>query len=184
MRDYKSRAFISIPGNLCIDLLDQFGLERDNSSRPLAHELSRSNVNHFTPSMEIAKLIKVVRCARHIGNVKRPDGKWIDLMTPQAFQITLEVALRPGVTMKQLMDASGLALGSVSRNLMALGEWHRLDMPGLGLIETVNDPQDTRRKVAFLTKKGRKFVSEILLIQTGERVAIEASRSSNATQAD
>lgn len=95
-------------------------------------------------------------------------------MSPQAFQITLEVAQRPGITMKQLMDASGIALGSVSRNLMALGDWHRSDMPGLGLIETVDDPEDHRRKIAFLTRKGRKFVSELVSIQVNERVTIAA----------
>lgn len=131
-------------------------------------------VTHPIPSSEVARLIRIIRHARLAGSVKRPDGKWIDLMSPQALQITLEVAQHPGVTMKQLMDASGIALGSVSRNLMALGEWHRSDMPGLGLIEAVDDPREYRRKAAFLTKKGRKFVSDLVSIQTGERVMIAA----------
>lgn len=132
------------------------------------------SVEHPIPSNDIAKLIKIVRQARLTGNVKRPDGKWVDLMSPQALQITLEIAQHPGITMKELMDASGIALGSVSRNLMALGEWHRSDMPGLGLVEAVDDPREYRRKAAFLTKKGRKFVSDLVSIQTGERVTVAA----------
>ncbi|WP_210186990.1 MarR family winged helix-turn-helix transcriptional regulator [Methylobacterium gossipiicola] len=131
-------------------------------------------VDHQIPSSEVAKLIRIIRHARLTGNIKRPDGKWIDLMSPQALQITLEVAQHPGITMKELMDASGIALGSVSRNLMALGEWHRSDMPGLGLIEAVDDPREYRRKAAFLTKKGCKFVSDLVSIQTGERVSVLA----------
>lgn len=121
---------------------------------------------------EIAKLIRITRLARHTGYIKRPDGKWVDLMTPQAFQIVLEIAQRPGITMKQLVDASGLAGASISRNLMALGEWHRTDMPGLGLVETVDDPREYRRKIAFLTIKGIKFVSDIVSIQIERPVMV------------
>ncbi|KQO74525.1 hypothetical protein ASF20_04585 [Methylobacterium sp. Leaf88] len=47
-------------------------------------------------------------------------------------------------------------------------------MPGLGLIETIDDPQEYRRKVAFLTRKGRTFVSELVSIQLGEKVTLSA----------
>lgn len=128
-------------------------------------------MNPPEPSQEIAKLIRIIRLARHVGNVKRPDGKWIDLMTPQALQILLEIALHPGITMKELETASGVALGSVSRNLMALGKRHRLQTPGLELIETIDDPREYRRKVAFLTIKGRRFVSDVLSIQSGAKAS-------------
>ncbi|WP_156653413.1 MarR family winged helix-turn-helix transcriptional regulator [Methylobacterium sp. Leaf111] len=131
-------------------------------------------MSHPTPSIEVAKLIRITCAARHVGNVKRQDGKWIDLMTPHALQIVLEVAQQPGITMKQLSTAAGLAHASISRNLMALGERHRRDMPGLGLIETIDDPQEYRRKVVFLTRKGRTFVSELVSIQLGEKVVLSA----------
>ncbi|WP_156648005.1 hypothetical protein [Methylobacterium sp. Leaf88] len=131
-------------------------------------------MSHPAPSIEVAKLIRITRAARHAGNVKREDGRWLDLMTPHALQIVLEVAQRPGINMKQLGAAAGLAHASISRNLMALGERHRRDMPGLGLIETIDDPQEYRRKVAFLTRKGRTFVSELVSIQLGEKVTLSA----------
>ena len=131
-------------------------------------------MNHAAASQEIAKLIRIVRLARHVGNVKQADGKWIDLMTPQTLQILLEVSMHPGITMKQLVTASGVAQSSVSRNLMVLGKWHRSHEAGLDLVETIDDPREWRRKAAFLTVKGRKFMSDVLSIQTGERATLEA----------
>ena len=135
---------------------------------------SGPSVNQSVPSLEIAKLIKIIRLARHAGNVKRPDGKWVDLMSPQALQILLEIALHPGITMKESGAASGVTVGSVSRNLMALGQWHRIHMPGLELVDLIDDPTEGRRKVAFLTNKGRKLVSELISIQTGVRTQVAA----------
>jgi DNA-binding MarR family transcriptional regulator len=85
-----------------------------------------------------------------------------DQMTPQALHILLEVAQKPGLTMQELADRTGLALSSVSRNLMALGEWHRLRKPGLGLVDTIEDPKERRRKIAFLSIRGRQFVERCL----------------------
>jgi DNA-binding MarR family transcriptional regulator len=45
---------------------------------------------------------------------------------------------------------------------MALGEWHRFGKPGMGMIETVEDPVERRRKICFLTPKGAKFVQRQL----------------------
>lgn len=82
--------------------------------------------------------------------------------TPQMYQLLMEIAVQPGITMQNLMERTGLALSSVSRNLMALGEWHRFGKPGLNFVETVEDPQERRRKIAFLTPQGRKFVESSL----------------------
>jgi len=76
--------------------------------------------------------------------------------------------------MKELETASGITLGSVSRNLMALGKWHRHQVPGLELVETIDDPREYRRKVAFLTNKGRQFVSDLVSIQTGMRASVSS----------
>jgi DNA-binding MarR family transcriptional regulator len=98
---------------------------------------------------EIIELAKVIR--RH--------G---DLMTPQAFQIVMEIALEPGITMSSLEQRTGLSHASISRNLSALSDWHRLGKQGLGFVEKVQDPTESRRQIAFLTSKGRQFVEEAL----------------------
>lgn len=100
-----------------------------------------------------------------------------ELMTPQALQILLNVYIQPGITMQGLEKPTGLNLSSVSRNLQTLGEWHRLGRPGLNFVECVDDPAERRRKIAFLTKKGREFLSEYLTILTGKDVYVESISS-------
>lgn len=61
----------------------------------------------------------------------------------------------------ELGKASGLSSASISRNLAALGEWHRLQRPGLGLVELIVDLRDRRRKFTRLTPKGRTLVAKL-----------------------
>jgi len=82
--------------------------------------------------------------------------------TPQQVQILYEVALKPGITMQELMQNTGLALSSISRNLAALGEWQSAGKPGMNFLETIEDPEERRRKIVFLTPKGRTFVQRQL----------------------
>lgn len=98
-----------------------------------------------------------------------------ELLTPQAIQITLIVALEPGITTQTLETRTGLSLASISRNLAALGKWHRLGRPGLDYVERVEDPQERRRTLMFLTKKGEEFVNDLVFAQTGERGYIETT---------
>jgi DNA-binding MarR family transcriptional regulator len=97
-----------------------------------------------------------------------------ELLTHQALQILLNVMIQPGITMQGLERPTGLNLSSVSRNLQALGEWHRLGRPGLNFVECVDDPAERRRKIAFLTKKGREFLSEYLSTLFGEDRYVES----------
>ena len=113
--------------------------------QPAYHE---RRVSNQTPTMWAKRAIDATHVQRKLG----------DLMTPQALQVVLAVYEQHGITMQGIEKRTRLALGSVSRNLMSLGEWHRLGKPGLGLVETVDDPTERRRKIAFLTKKGREFV--------------------------
>jgi DNA-binding MarR family transcriptional regulator len=100
-----------------------------------------------------------------------------DLLTPQALQIMFNIALQPGITMQNLQKPTGLNLSSVSRNLAALGKYHRLGKEGLDFCETVQDPVERRRMIAFLTKKGRDFLSNYLTILTGEPVTVDSPTS-------
>lgn len=100
-----------------------------------------------------------------------------DLLTPQALQIMLNIALEPGITMQNLQKPTGLNISSISRNLTALGKYHRLGKDGLDFCEAVQDPLERRRMIAFLTKKGRDFLSNYLTILQGEPVTIDSPTS-------
>jgi DNA-binding MarR family transcriptional regulator len=85
-------------------------------------------------------------------------------------QTFLAVAKQPGISMQQLGEILKTSQASCSRNVAALGKWHKFDEPGLDLVEAVEDPVERRRKIMFLTSKGRARVQEVLSAMTGEPV--------------
>jgi DNA-binding MarR family transcriptional regulator len=86
-------------------------------------------------------------------------------MPPQMAQCLLVVAQSPGLTYQEISKRTGLALSSVSRNIMALGEWNRRGEPGYGLVEAIDDLRERRRKIAFLTIKGRNLVKKLMAME-------------------
>lgn len=58
-------------------------------------------------------------------------------------------------SMKELERRLGISSSSVSRNVAALSEMHRLGKPGHDLVEAYEDPMDRRNKLVRLTPKGR-----------------------------
>lgn len=101
---------------------------------------------------EIAALIKVLETLREVDSE----------LPIQMAQTLLVVAQRPGITIQDISKDTGLSQASASRNVQALGKWHRLGKPGFNLVEGVEDPHDTRRKIVFLTKEGRELVGKLL----------------------
>lgn len=80
------------------------------------------------------------------------------LLPTQTAQVLLVIARRPGLTMQELAQDTGLSQASCSRNVMALSKWHRLNKAGYDLVESLDDPRERRRKVMYLTPKGRRAV--------------------------
>lgn len=91
-------------------------------------------------------------------------------MPIQQAQILLAVALQPGLTTENLKQYVALEQSSFSRNLAALGKWHRLGHPGANFIEASEDPHERRRKVYHLTPQGRRAVQSALEALAGEPV--------------
>jgi DNA-binding MarR family transcriptional regulator len=79
-------------------------------------------------------------------------------MPVQQAEILLWVSMYPGISSKDLQNRTGLSQSSISRHLAALGKWHYAKRPGLEFVSTVEDPRERRRKVSFLTPRGKKFV--------------------------
>lgn len=80
----------------------------------------------------------------------------------QTVAVFVAVALKPGITMKDLGPLVGLSQASISRNVAALAKTHRLDKPGLDLLIAREDPVERRRKIVELTPKGRGVLSALL----------------------
>jgi DNA-binding MarR family transcriptional regulator len=80
----------------------------------------------------------------------------------QQAETLLWIALRPGVSVQELCNLTGMAQSSVSRNVAALGHIHRKGEPGYDMIDAQKDPQNPRRLIMFLTQKGRAFVAQTM----------------------
>lgn len=100
------------------------------------------------------ELWKITRC---LEEMRRIDPE-IQAQTVTCF---LEVAMNPGITMKDLGERVGISQSSVSRNVAALSKVHRLNRPGHDLLVAVEDPMERRRKIVNLTEKGRKVAESL-----------------------
>jgi len=67
-------------------------------------------------------------------------------------------------TYQQLEDGLGLNNSSVSRTVNAMGAEHRNGKPGLGLLNTYNDPDDGRRLIVTFTPKGSALLRQLQAI--------------------
>lgn len=72
------------------------------------------------------------------------------------------IALNEGRTQVELRQDLDMASSTSSRSLAALSKVHRLGKPGLNLIEWVENPEDRRAKLLFLTTRGRHLVETLL----------------------
>jgi DNA-binding MarR family transcriptional regulator len=92
----------------------------------------------------------------------------------------LAVAEQPGLTMQELSDTVGMSQSSCSRNVAALSKWHRLGSPGLDCLEAIEDPRERRRKVMYLTAKGRQRIKAALEALLGGGIEYESPTSRDA----
>ncbi|WP_052348010.1 MarR family winged helix-turn-helix transcriptional regulator [Imhoffiella purpurea] len=90
-------------------------------------------------------------------------------MPVQQIATFLFVATREGSSVKAISAGTGQVSSSTSRNIAALSKYHRLNKPGLDLIEAREDPADRRYKTVHLTPKGHMFAENLIYkIETTE----------------
>jgi DNA-binding MarR family transcriptional regulator len=77
-------------------------------------------------------------------------------MPVQEARTVLAVAMRPGLAMGDLSRMVFMSQSLCSRTVAALSKWQRRGTPGLDLIEAIEDPRGRRRKIMYLTPKGRQ----------------------------
>jgi len=70
----------------------------------------------------------------------------------------LLIAQKPGINLKELGRATGMAKSSVSRNIAILSK----EYGGKGLVTMTEDPVDRRNKQLKLTIDGERLVRSIL----------------------
>jgi len=89
------------------------------------------------------------------------------IMPIQTAHCLLIVARNPGKSQQFIQQELGLSQSSTSRAVQALSKWSRLGKPGYDLVEQVEDPMDTRKKIVFLTPKGKALIGRALGLLEG-----------------
>ena len=79
----------------------------------------------------------------------------------------LLVAANPGASVSELAEAADCKLPQMSRSLSDMGSHNRKGEPGLGLVETIVDEQEHRRKHALLTAQGQEVVKRLVGLLNG-----------------
>ena len=82
-------------------------------------------------------------------------------MTIQVAHTFLLAAMHEGKSLTEIAQLSGFRFPTVSRNILDLGPRNRKREPGLGLVLTVTDPMELRRKQVQLTDKGRALLNQL-----------------------
>ena len=100
------------------------------------------------------------RVQKIIEEFRKLDGE----MPMQMASTFLAIACSERITMKDVSEKVGISQSSISRNVGALGHRHRYGKEGFKLVRTEEDEIDIRRKIAYLTPKGSKFVAGLLKI--------------------
>lgn len=82
----------------------------------------------------------------------------------QTISCFLMVVIHPGITMKDIGERVGISQASTSRNIAALSKVHRLNRPGHDLVVATEDPVERRRKVVYLTDKGKRVAESLRVL--------------------
>lgn len=73
----------------------------------------------------------------------------------------LHIAMHPGCSTGDLMEALSTTSASAARITGRLSTWERPAAPGLGLVNIETDTNDRRLRIITLTPKGRRMVERL-----------------------
>ena len=96
-----------------------------------------------------------------IFQIMRDINPTLPVSYAQAF---LAVALSPGQGPAHYAKALGVVQPVASRTLLEIGKKARTGGPGLGLVDSQQDPVDLRTLHYYLTPKGRSLFEHIMQI--------------------
>lgn len=82
-------------------------------------------------------------------------------ITIQGWRVFLAIVRTPGISQSALEDTVGISQSSISRHVLTLGKYAAFNVPGLGLIETEENPQNRREKLCNLTVKGKRVAEKL-----------------------
>lgn len=84
-----------------------------------------------------------------------------DMPVSQALSLLL-IAGNEGLSLKELARKTEIGMASASRYVASFGKATKPGAKGLGLVASVEDPMERRKKIITLTPKGRTFVNKLI----------------------
>ncbi|QBE66862.1 MarR family winged helix-turn-helix transcriptional regulator [Pseudoduganella lutea] len=83
-----------------------------------------------------------------------------DMNMPMAMSF-LVIAQNDGISVKEVAEKVDMGMASVSRYVALFGKPGTGEKKGLGLVVSVEDPMERRRKTISLTAKGREVIAKL-----------------------
>ena len=93
-----------------------------------------------------------------VNNLRSISG---DMPMAQAYCLLL-IAQYEGLSLKDLAHRADIGMASASRYVSSFSKVGPRGEPGLGLVESFEDPMERRKKIIRLTARGRTVVNKIL----------------------
>jgi len=84
----------------------------------------------------------------------------IQAQTVQTF-LAIAMSKKEKVPMADLMETLGVSQASCSRNVAFFTDWTRKKIKGPNLLASKEDPMERRRKLVYLTPKGKQFYNSL-----------------------
>jgi len=84
----------------------------------------------------------------------------IQAQTVQTF-LAIAMSKKEKVPMADLLETIGVSQASCSRNVAFFTDWTRKKVKGPNLLASKEDPMERRRKLVYLTPKGKQFYNSL-----------------------
>lgn len=101
------------------------------------------------PSME--GLLSAIECLRDLDRE----------VPAQVVSVLLYIAIHEPCHKQAIEEDLDFTTASCSRNIAWLSYKHRLNKPGLGLVQFERDPSNRRRYIVWLTKEGKELMKTL-----------------------
>lgn len=97
-------------------------------------------------------------CLRVVAEIRKVDP---EMSLPELHVFLLIANEEEGMSLTDVSGKAGVALATASRYIGHLGQIDRNYKPGLGLLDSREDPRERRKKIISLTDKGRQLVDKM-----------------------
>lgn len=103
---------------------------------------------------------RLLRAMTVLGELMEPRMTWLQGMA--FLQVALADTRGEEMDLKKLGDRMNLPSSTITRLAQGLGEWDRMQKPGMKVVEERMDLADRRRRFITLSAKGKRVLSTAL----------------------